>query len=527
MKKILGIILILLPCFLSLSCKKDGNGENSGNVAVLSVNVKGADEVIEITKRQSKTFEVDVTANPGPDDALIITLGVNKDLVEKYNSENGTSYELLPAEAYTLPSNRFLLPRYNKVSSLESLTLKGAGCVAGEIYLLPIVATKVEGKAAYEMPDQNAAYILFKMLAPDSEGDGSAEDPYVIYKTEDFLKLGNQLIDGTTVYFKLATDIDLDGIEWTSVGGEGKKIFFDGDGHKISNLKASLFSKVEGTIQNLTIENAEVNAGAANAGILAEEANAEIKNVAIVNSTLTNTGTATGTFVGLAKKVTMIGCHASGSCISSSTGYSRVGGLIGDMREGSVENCHATVDVEGMGHFGGGLIGCAGAENTSISISKSYATGKVYYNGTGNKSGYGGLVGRMEKGNLTITDCYATGAVKAFRWSGGFVGSVGQGVLSITNGYTTSDISAIGPDNNGNYQRGSVLGYIQTPVSTTIKCKGFIGWKVGEGDFCFPADAVSLSKNYYGSEGTVSSQATKLDWSTSVWDLSEDEPKLK
>ncbi|MBR5956421.1 MAG: DUF1735 domain-containing protein [Bacteroidales bacterium] len=527
MKKILGIILILLPCFLAPSCNKEGNGKESGNVAVLSVNVKGADEVIEITKRQSKAFEVNVTANPGPDDALIITLGVNKDLVEKYNSENGTSYELLPAEAYTLPSNSFLLPRYNKVSSLESLTLKGAGCVAGEIYLLPIVASKIEGKATYEMPDQNAAYILFKMLAPDSEGDGSVEDPYVIYKTEDFLKIGNQLIAGSVVYFKLATDIDLDGVEWTPAGGDDIKVFFDGDGHKISNLSASLFSKVEGTIQNLTIENAEVNAGAANAGILAEVAKGEIKNVAIINSKLTNTGTATGTFIGLAEKVTMIGCHASGSCTSKSTGYSRVGGLIGDMREGSVENCYSTVDVEGQGHFGGGLIACAGAENTSISISKSYATGKVYYNGTANKSGYGALVGRMEKGNLTITDSYATGAVKAFRWSGGFVGSVGQGVLSITNGYTTSDISAIGPDNNGNYQRGSVLGYIQTPVSTTIKCKGFIGWKVGEGDFCFPADAVSTSGNYYGAEGTVSSWATKFNWSTAIWDLSGDEPKLK
>ena len=134
----------------------------------------------------------------------------------------------------------------------------------------------------------------------------------------------------------------------------------------------------------------------------------------------------------------------------------------------------------------------------------------------------------MEKGNLTVTDCYSTGAVKAFRWSAGFIGDVNKGNLTINNGYTTSDISAIGPDGNGEYQRGLVIGKIRTPDETVVNCSKFIGWKTNADDaFCFPADAVSTTGNYYGNEGTVTTQAVALGWSSDVWNLSGNAPILK
>ena len=159
---------------------------------------------------------------------------------------------------------------------------------------------------------------------------------------------------------------------------------------------------------------------------------------------------------------------------------------------------------------------------------QSYTTGKTSYTlATGNKAGYGALVGRMEKGNLTIADCYATGAVKAYRWSSGFVGDVNQGKLTITNGYSSSDISAIGPDSNGNYECGILIGKVRLPESTTIVCSGFVAWNVSERAFCFPSDAVPTAGNYYGKAGTVSQQAQTLGWSVDVWDLSGDFPVLK
>jgi hypothetical protein len=147
MKRIVCSILSTLTLFIALSCNK--SDDKTSVIASLGVSVKGTEDVIEIPKRQSKSFEVNLTSDPGPEEALIVTLGANAELVAKYNAAHGTDYQLLPAEAYDLPATPFLLPRYNKVSSLESITLKGAGCIPGEIYLLPLVANKVEGMAAY------------------------------------------------------------------------------------------------------------------------------------------------------------------------------------------------------------------------------------------------------------------------------------------------------------------------------------------------------------------------------------------
>ena len=367
---------------------------------------------------------------------------------------------------------------------------------------------------------------------------------------------------------------------------EKRLIDFDGNHHKISNFTASgaLFANLAGSVHDLTIEKADVTCLTGNVGaILAGSAkNVTIKNVSIKESKLENyykrtgglvawlksgtienvdvecdlvgdqqigglagrveEGTLTncsasgtvaadsyyaGGLVGYAETVTVRGCKTSGKVVASGS-YARAGGLIGEMHGGSIEKSSSSVDVEGPnGHYAGAFIGVADAV-ADITVSKSFATGSARYTGTGNRSGYAGFIGRMEQGNLTVTDCYSTGAVKAFRWSGGFIGYVNKGTLTINNGYTTSDISAIGPDANGNYQKGLVVGQIQTAAEMVINCSKFIAWKTNADDaLCFPATAVSATGNYFGNTGTVTSQAVALGWSSDVWNLTGNAPTLK
>lgn len=575
MKRTVGAILTAISIFAVLSCNKDG--DKTPATAVLGVSVKDAAGVIEIPKRQSKTFEVKLTSDPGPEEGLIVTLGANADLVEKYNAAHGTSYQMLPAEAYSLPSTPFLLPRYNKVSSLETITLKGQGCVPGETYLLPLVADKVEGGAAYEMPDDKAAYILFKMLLPEQEGEGTEDDPYILNKLSAFMKIGDMLREGETVYFKLATDIDLTDTEYSPASCEGnKKAFLDGDGHKVSNLTASIFSTLSGSVRNLVIDGAEISVSAANGGVLADiaEAGTTIRNVTVKNATLSNpggiAGGLVGTFkggsveevdvdckvdgsqqvggligrmedgvlngcvasgdvtsisyysgglVGLAIKATVKGCHASGNNVNNKSNYSRAGGLIGQFEGGLVEKSYATGDTQCAGHFGGGLIGVINGE-TEVRL--SYATGKVILPSSGNKAGAGAFLGRLEKGPVTVSNCYSTGAVVADRWSGAFLGNTSDKnsvEITVTNCYTTSDISGI------TRVKGVFVGKTYTSVFT---CTGFVGWNAAGDPFYGDGETVvSTTGNYLGAEGTVSSQAAALGWSTDIWDLSGDTPKLK
>ena len=239
-----------------------------------------------------------------------------------------------------------------------------------------------------------------------------------------------------------------------------------------------------------------------------------------------------GGLIGYMKHASVISCSASGNVSTEFYNYARAGGLIGEMHGGSVEKCFATGEVSSTsGHFAGGLIGVADAEE-DITIIKSYATGRVYLNGTGNKAGYGGLLGRMDKGKVTITDCYSTGSIKAYRWSAGFVGDVsgenGSAILNIVGGYTSSNISEIGPDTNQEYQCGLVVGKVRKEDAVQITCSKFIAWKGQDRDlFCYPTTAVSADGNYYGNEGTISQHATALGWNTGVWDLGGSEPKLR
>lgn len=606
MKKI-ACLAFVLPALLVLSCSKPEDGKKESGIPQLSIQVKDAQAIYEVPENQTVSIQLAVTADPTSAEAYTITLGANPALVSSYNSKNGTSFQMLPSDAYAFVATTVMLTRYSPKSTSCEIRLKGMGCDPDQTYLLPVVVDQVQGGTNFQAPDDKAAYIQFKMIASQAEGEGTQSKPFLLKTTDDFLKMNSYLRDNETVYFKMAADVDFKDVTFTeekpwtpAEATEGKKAVFDGDGHKISNFKADagLFSILEGSVMNLTIEDSAVECGTKNkGGLIAGTAGTEtsanevlVKNVNVKNSSISNDYSRTGAVIGYVKggiieDVNVVDCSVSGeqqvggvvgrvengaliNCVSTgsahaslyfmggvvgfvlnstvknchssakmvsepATGnYSRAGGLIGEIRGGLVENCYATGDVDATLHFAGGLIGSVWPEK-DINISKCYATGNVTYTASGNKAGYGGLIGRMELGEITtfgevtISNCYATGDIKAFRWSSGFVGDVEKGKLTIENCYSSSDISKIGPDGNGNYECGIVVGKVRTPAETTIKCTGFVAWNVSNGAFCFPADAVSVTGNYYGTEGTASSQATALGWSTDIWNLSGNFPVLK
>lgn len=103
MKKILSLFMIPVMGLLALSCEKTGQ-EGGGNTgaAVLGVSVTNLPQVVEVPQNQSQSFEIVVVANPGPSEAIQVTLGTDESLVAKYNAANGTAYEMLPSAAFEL-----------------------------------------------------------------------------------------------------------------------------------------------------------------------------------------------------------------------------------------------------------------------------------------------------------------------------------------------------------------------------------------------------------------------------------------
>jgi len=219
-------------------------------------------------------------------------------------------------------------------------------------------------------------------------GSGTQQDPWRIQSLADFdefaaypnywsgftrLETDVNLAGRTYTTAVIAPDVDnsnsvFDGTEFTGV--------FDGNDHKITNL---------------TID--DIGTGNDYLGLFGSIAGSEIKNL----------------------------CIQGGSV----SGYSYVGGLVGENWFGSISNCYSTGDVSGKGEVGG-LVGW----NYGGSISDSYSTGDV--------NGYGGLVG-VNVGS--ISNCYSTGDVNGVALVGGLVGE-NDGIL--LNCYSTGSVMGTG-----------------------------------------------------------------------------------
>ena len=214
-------------------------------------------------------------------------------------------------------------------------------------------------------PDADASY-QYGTDATGNYGDGSEEKPYLINSVTDFVQMAVNL-DGDVnnsrhKCFRLTTDIDLAGHEWTPI----EYFFgtFDGGGHTISGLsitrecgagshKCGLFGTVSATIKNLSIQ------GGIN---------------------LTSTGERTvyiyvGGIAGIANSGNITDCQSwCKVTVADSNGFARVGGIAGD----GLANCtnvayKGSVDdltVSGIGeNYVGGIYGIVRAGNLSLLLS--------------------------------------------------------------------------------------------------------------------------------------------------------------
>lgn len=233
-------------------------------------------------------------------------------------------------------------------------------------------------------------------------GSGTAEDPHLLADAED-LKTFRDMVnaeDSSSLCARLTADIDLGSEEWTPIysksGCEKDYVttayagVFDGDGHTIRGLS--------------------INATTANQGLFSVINGATVKNLNVKGS------------------------------VASSNNY--VGGIVGKVQQGTIENCsfRGTVTTTKSGGYAGGITGTTVAQTTQISgcvntgsvsggciggiagyakfttVKNCYNTGKI--NGTGNT---GGIVGQsMNK--TTVENCYSIGEVSSTDNAGGIAG---------------------------------------------------------------------------------------------------------
>ena len=193
---------------------------------------------------------------------------------------------------------------------------------------------------------------------------------------------GNGTYNLSGVSFYLANDVALTGT-WKPVGNgvSAVKDFFagtfDGCGHTISGLN--------------------VQSSTANQGLFAAINKATIRNL-----------------------------NVSGTVSCGTKNY--IGGIVGKVQAGTIENCSFSGSVTGGGHTGG-IAG--GLNSNDVTISGCVNAADV----TGTTAG--GILGHW-KNTAAIRDCYNTGSVTGSAKAGGIVGQLQKG--SIENCYSIGDI---------------------------------------------------------------------------------------
>ena len=356
-------------------------------------------------------------------------------------------------------------------------------------------------------------------------GTGTYEDPYQIATAAQLAYMAQEVNKGTYIdedgkilvtYFKLISDIDLMGHEWTPIGENDFRSFagnFDGNGKTILNLNVTkgMYSGLFGfafesaEIKNLVIRNASVKSkvigedqeGASGIVVGWCNSNSSISDCSVEGI---STGDCyVGGIVGRIERGKISDCSAEVSCLAESGTYSSCGGIAGYSVAATIENCTVRGEVKGTLNAGG-FVGTmeGGAIKRTKRDDPLYCYADVsLYEVCKPTSGYtetynvGGLVGECF-GSSSINSVHASGKVTLTSGLDIYDGVVNLG------GY-------IGYVENTQIS-GNFLGSIEagTPTGGTLNAGAFIGW-LGDGV------TASYCKYYSSKVGKLPVYGSKAD----------------
>jgi hypothetical protein len=190
----------------------------------------------------------------------------------------------------------------------------------------------------------------------------------------------------------------------------------------------------------------------------------------------------------------------------------------------------------------GGVAGIVSSVGT-VKISNCWTGGGKSFT-SGQKAG--GVVGVLEKGVLTIENCYSTYDMLSYSGAGGVFGQTKAGTLTISKSFAWNP-RVITFRAQDKYSSGAFAGCIAQACTITDCYRNpnieFVDPYRSMKDHADVAGAVipndneenpskpTANNNAYdaqpSSEATLSAAAQKAGWSTSVWDFSGDVPVLK
>ena len=255
--------------------------------------------------------------------------------------------------------------------------------------------------------------------------------------------------------------------------------------------------------------------------------------------------------------LTLTNCSTTGTFFNDQYSANTVGGIVGYINSNAVlTQSYSTLSISGSrqnapdqgGPLGGNHACCGGIAGIVSSVGKvnitNCWTGGDAEFATGQKAG--GLIGVLEKGELTIENCYSTYNMLCYSGAGGVFGQTKAGTLNIIKTFAWNP-KVITYRANDKYSSGAFAGCIAQACTITgcfrnpnmefvdpyrqIKNQGDVANAVLENDIEHNPAKPTANNNAYDAmpseEATLTAAAQKAGWSADVWDFSGDVPVLK
>lgn len=215
------------------------------------------------------------------------------------------------------------------------------------------------------------------------------------------------------------------------------------------------------SIEGVTIDNSSNDTVFSDAGIFGDLTNCEVKDLELRNFNVQTSNGSAGALVGSGESLTISNVLVRNTrendanlmiSASDATNAKSAGGLVGEMKGGSINLSAAAVRVTSTSGDAGGLVGSI-TGSTSVTIQNSYSGGHTengtyyeevsgalqpIYNVQASKGNAGGLVGNAA--NATITNCYSTCSALGKTTAGGLVGTISAG--EVNKSYATGLVDA-------------------------------------------------------------------------------------
>jgi len=306
-------------------------------------------------------------------------------------------------------------------------------------------------------------------------GNGTQQNPYIIRSENQLSAFAASVNNGNTYdgqYIKLGANIDLGGVEWTSIGlydnnGDTRpfKGFFDGAGFAIFNMghgnnskpATAFFGALLGArINGVSLQFLQMTGGSNVGGLVGFMTGSELTNCLV--SGVVKGQTSVGGIVGSAVGGFILNCKFSGEVV----GASEVGGIAGVADYVTMRTCSVTGQIEGNTNVGGfvgksqdgmiidgtaGVVLIQGGRNVGGFAGNLIDGGRVEgaaFNGqVRGDSCVGGIVGHTTFG--TIVRSSVSGSITGRTQLGGIVGDLVNGEVRRCNATASVDgISDIG-----------------------------------------------------------------------------------